>query len=285
MRVLIGRVVILLAMATTARAQDMPLSQILIDGEGWQLVSEGHAFTDGATCDASGGFYFTDVVKGNTINKIDADGKMTVFANDAEKISGLQFGPAGRLYACQVGKSGRIVAFDPAGIFHVIAEHVEPNDLVVTRSGWIYFTETRKQQVTSISPAGEVASTATRIVRPNGITLSPDQGTLAVSDHGGVHVWVYRIEADGRLTHEMPYMTMRPPHESPTAQGDGMTCDVHNRYCVTRAAFTIGSPRPRSGWNLSRSPRWRSSLRHAGSNSRTTIWSPWPWSWAASRCI
>jgi gluconolactonase len=131
----------------------MPLSQILIDGEGWQVVSEGHAFTDGATCDG-GGFYFT---------------------------------------------------------------------------------ETRKRQVTSISPDGKVASTNTHITSPNGITLSPDQGTLAVSDYGGENVWVYRIEADGSLAHEMPYMTMRRPSSALPAQGDGMASDIHGRYYVTTA--------------------------------------------------
>ena len=224
-----------LFLTSAARAQDMPLSGVLIDGEGWKVVSEGHTFTDGATCDAYGGFYFTDVAKGNTINKIDVDGKVSVYAKNAEKISGLQFGPDGRLYACQVGKYKRIVAFDKEGKLHVIAENVEPNDLVVTRKGWIYFTETRKKQVTSISPTGKVTATPTRINRPNGITLSPDQGTLAVSDHGGIYVWVYRIEADGSLGFEMPYMTMRSPGPGQIARGDGMATDHKNRYYVTSA--------------------------------------------------
>jgi len=213
----------------------MPLSQVLIAGEDWQVVSEGHGLTDGAACDAEGNFYFTDVAKGNTVNKIDAAGKLTVFVKNAERVSGLQFGPDGRLFACQGGKVGRIVAFGKDGAREVIAKGVEPNDLVVTRKGWIYFTETRKQQVTSISPDGTVTANATRIKRPNGITLSPDQSTLAVSDHGGVYVWVYHIKPDGGLTHEMPYMTMRSPPPFRSARGDGMASDARKRYYVTTA--------------------------------------------------
>ena len=35
---------------STLRAQDMPLSQVLIEGEDWKVVSEGHTFTDGEDC-------------------------------------------------------------------------------------------------------------------------------------------------------------------------------------------------------------------------------------------
>ena len=72
------------------------------------------------------------------------------------------------------------------------------------------------------------------ITKPNGITLSPDQGTLAVSDHGGKYVWVFRIEADGTLQHPGNYMTMRTPVSNPEiAKGDGMATDIHGRYYVT----------------------------------------------------
>lgn len=44
----------------TTHAQDMPLADVLIDGEAWALVAEGYAFTDGAATDAEGNFYFAD---------------------------------------------------------------------------------------------------------------------------------------------------------------------------------------------------------------------------------
>ena len=42
------------AMSQSLAAQDMPLTQVLIDGEDWQSVSKGHRFTDGLTTDAEG---------------------------------------------------------------------------------------------------------------------------------------------------------------------------------------------------------------------------------------
>ena len=166
-RILMIGMVSLLSFPICSRvaAQDMPLTQVLMEGEGWKMVSEGHRFTDGLTTDRDGNLYFSDVAGGTTINRIDHDGKLSVVAEDAPRISGMHFGPDRRIYACQGGAFGRIVAFDlQAGTMEVIAENVKPNDLVVTGDGHIFFTETAKMQVSHIAPGGKVqpADVATR---------------------------------------------------------------------------------------------------------------------------
>ena len=231
----------LLAMPQFLAAQDMPLTQVLIEGEGWQSVSKGHRFTDGLTTDADGNLYFADVAAGTTINRIGLDGKLTAVADNAPRISGMHFGPDGRIYACQGGSFGRIVAFDlEAGKMEVVAENVKPNDLVVTSDGHIYFTETGKMQVSHIAPGGavqaaDVASKTAGAQRPNGIALTPDQGTLAVSDYGGRHTWVWRLGKDGSLDLRQPYITLRTPAPALPSKGDGMTTDAAGRYYVTSA--------------------------------------------------
>lgn len=140
-----------------AHAQDMPLSTVLIDGEDWQLVAEGYQFTDATCADAGGNFYFTDAAKGTTINKIGPDGKVVAIMENTPKISGLKFAPNGRLYACTQGPKKQIVAFElPSGNMTVIADDVQPNDLVVTFKGGVYFTETGKRQVAYIDPNGKL---------------------------------------------------------------------------------------------------------------------------------
>lgn len=231
----------LLAMPQFLAAQDMPLTQVLIEGEDWQSVSKGHRFTDGLTTDADGNLYFADVAVGTTINRIGLDGKLTAVADNAPRISGMHFGPDGRIYACQGGSFGRIVAFDlEAGKMEVVAENVKPNDLVVTSDGHIYFTETGKMQVSHIAPGGavqaaDVASKTAGAQRPNGIALTPDQGTLAVSDYGGRHTWVWRLGKDGSLDLRQPYITLRTPAPALPSKGDGMTTDAVGRYYVTSA--------------------------------------------------
>ena len=231
----------LLLGAQLCDAQDMPLTQVLIEGEDWQSLSKGHKFTDGLTCDAEGNLYFSDVAGGTTINRLGHDGKLTVVVKDAPRISGMHFGPDGRIYACQGGSFGRIVAFDlKTGDREVIAENVKPNDLVVTSDGHVFFTETSKMQVSHVPPGGkvkaaDVAGKDGGPQRPNGIALTPDQGTLAVSDHGGRYTWVWRLDKDNRLSLRQPYITLRTPNADSPSKGDGMTTDSVGRYYVTSA--------------------------------------------------
>ncbi len=219
--------------AAAAQAQDMPLSQVLIEGEDWELVSEGYDFTDACAADAEGNFYFSDVKSGPGIYKIDAKGERTLWLDGLPGVSGMQFGPDGRLYACQ-GREQRVIAVSPDGEIEVLLTDVRPNDLVVTHEGAVYFTHTKPQKIEYISPKGEHRTVHEGdIVRPNGITLSPDQGTLVVSDHGGENVWAFRIEEDGSLSASEPYMTVRTPEDTEESKGDGSTSDAYGRYYVT----------------------------------------------------
>jgi hypothetical protein len=116
---------------------DLSLGRLLIDGEGWQLVAEGLGFADGPMTDAEGNFYFSDM-KAPAIYRIALDGTKTTLLD--ELASGLKLGPDGRLYACQ-GAKKRLIAIDlKTKAIDVIAEDVQPNDLVISRAGQIYFT-------------------------------------------------------------------------------------------------------------------------------------------------
>ncbi|MDF1823542.1 MAG: SMP-30/gluconolactonase/LRE family protein [Verrucomicrobiales bacterium] len=227
---------VVLLMIGLAHGQDMPLSQVLIEGRGWEIAAEGFNFADGLSTDAEGNLYFSDVKGGTAVYKVDLDGEMSGFIQDAPGISGLQWGSDGRLYAC-VAKEQRVVVFDEDGEETELVNEVRPNDLVVTHDGNLYFTMTPTQEIRRIAPDGKMTVVSKGVVtKPNGITLSPDQGTLAVSDHGGKYVWVFRIEEDGSLSHPGNYMEMRTPLSEPEiARGDGMATDVHGRYYVTTA--------------------------------------------------
>lgn len=221
---------------TSVVGQDMPLSQVLIEGEEWEVAVEGFEFTDGLSTDAEGNLYFSDVKGGTAVYRVDLEGKVSEFISDAPGISGLQWGSDGNLYAC-VARQQRVVRFSAEGKETELVNEVRPNDLVVTHRGDLYFTMTPTKEIRRIDADGEMTVVSEGVVtKPNGITLSRDQGTLAVSDHGGKYVWVFRIEEDGGLSHAGNYMTMRTPVSDPEiAKGDGMATDVHGRYYVTTA--------------------------------------------------
>ena len=44
-----------------ASSQDMPLTQVLIEGEGWELLGEGYDFTEGPAVAPDGSVYFSDI--------------------------------------------------------------------------------------------------------------------------------------------------------------------------------------------------------------------------------
>jgi enterochelin esterase family protein len=243
----------------TAGAQDLggdlTLHRLLIEGEVWKPVVEGLTFADGPATDVDGNFYFSDLRgAGVGVYRISKDGKKTQLS--AEGVSGIKVAPDGRLVCCQ-GVKKRIIAIGiqdgqpNSGALPIeeLATGVQPNDLAVSARGFVYFTETGKSQVTLLDLKNkQTRAVDTGINAPNGIALSPDGGTLAVSDSRGGNTWTFRVESDGALTAKTPYMTMRRPidakgefkfNEPPPlvaeSRGDGMCTDTIGRCYVTSA--------------------------------------------------
>lgn len=224
---------------------DLTLLNLLVPGKSWHVVANDLGFADAPCSDQQGNFYFCDMKK-PAIYKVDAaSGENTVIASEA--VSGLEFGPDGLLYGCQ-GAKNRVISIDPkSGAVATVAENVTPNDMAITANGQIYITETRAKQVTKIDIAsGDVSVVDTGINRPNGIALSNDGGTLAVSDSGGQYVWTFRVNPNGSLDAKMPTMTLRlaidpkgqfnfnePPPYIVASKGDGSAVDKAGRYYVT----------------------------------------------------
>lgn len=225
---------------------DLTLLNLLIPGEPWKVVADNLGFADALCADSAGNLYFCDM-RAPAVRRINiADGTHDLIAE--ESVSGLEFNAdQSLLYACQ-GAKGRVISIDPGtGDVKVVAEGVKPNDLAVTTDGFILFTQTGKSEVVRIDPeSGDVQVMDKGIARPNGIALSNDGGTLAVSDAGGTHAWTFRVNSGGILDAKMPTMPLRLPidpkgefafNEEPPyvkrSRGDGMAVDKAGRYYVT----------------------------------------------------
>lgn len=264
------------ALSLPALAQDTSLHDWVIEGENWKVAAEGFNFTDGLCVDKAGNLFFTDVKAGKGIYKIDvATGQHSLAIDNLPGISGLQIGPEGKFYACQ-NKEQRVIRFGQDGEPEVLATGVKCNDLVVSETGYVYFTETPTKRIHCITPAKEnrVADEG-NVTKPNGISISPDQRTLAVSDMGSNQVWTWEIAADGTLSGGAPFMTMETPLQAdqsggakagerpaslplfkPESGGDGMTTEATGRWFITtfvgiqvfdqagRHAGTLAKPAP-----------------------------------------
>jgi sugar lactone lactonase YvrE len=238
-----------LLLANVAFAQDLALSGVLLDGEGWELVGEGYKFTEGPAVDSQGQVYFTDVPE-SKIYKIDLAGKVSLFVENSEKTNGLMFGPDGKLYGCRNGEK-QIVAYDEHGKFEVIAADVNSNDLVVAADGGIYFTDPAAGKLWYISPQREKRVVAEGL-RPNGVILWPDQGTLVVTDGQDPVLWAFRVEKDGSLTNKDRYYgPLQMPVGAERPGSDGMTVDSIGRlYVATRAGLQMFDPTGRLGGTI-----------------------------------
>ncbi len=254
---------------TTALAQDMRLGKLLIDGEDWELVSEGHTFSEGPAADTQGNLYFTDTFR-SKIHRVKPDGTVEVFVDGSGGTNGLMFGPDGRLYGCQ-NKKERIVAFDSAGQESVIAEGVRSNDLVVMSSGAIYFTDPPNDQVWYISPQGEKRVVDRGMTYPNGLILSPDEGTLIVVDMKSENLFAFRVESNGDLAFKQPFWTMRTAADKSDCGADGMTVDAEGRlYVATQLGLQVMDTEGRLG-GIIRKPQeaWLANVCFGGPNFDT----------------
>ncbi len=225
---------LLLALLAPVCAQDTSLHEFLSDGEPWKEAASGYVFTDGLCTDAAGNLFFTDVKAGKGIYKLDAaTGKVDLFLDNLPGISGLQIGPDCRSNACH-NKEQRIIARTMKGEVQVLLTGVKCNDLVVSKAGHVYFTETPTQMIHLITKDGKhIVADQGRVAKPNGISISPDERTLVASEYGGKHVWAWRIEDDGTLTGGAPFMTLWLPVGKESASGDGATTESKGRIFVT----------------------------------------------------
>jgi len=214
------------------------------------------AFTEGPAVDAEGNVFFSDIVN-NRIMKRSADGALSVWRADSGRANGNMFDTQGRLVTCEGAEFGdggrrRITRTDMrTGTVEVLTDRYDgkrynsPNDLVIDKQGRIYFTDPRYKEdrsdlemdveaVYRLDPDGRVVRILQQptIQKPNGITISPDQGTLYIVDSsptpgGNRKIWAFDLSPDGvpsnrRLVYDF----------APGRGGDGMRTDVRGNLWI-----------------------------------------------------
>jgi len=235
--------------------QPYPLADsVLLAGEEWQVISEGHVYTDAPAVEKNGAVYFSDVTGFQTFRE-NPDGSVEVFDANNGGSQGMMFGADGLLYTCS-NREGKFVTYAADGTrtdvyvdqtYPVIGNlNAEPefcNDLVVSSSGDIYYTDRANRQVLILRP-GKVPEVVASGYRPNGIILSPDESTLYTTDSTNPRLWVFTILTDGTLEDRGNVFERISTNTDLNGQSiatdrsgtDGMTVDREGRVYVT--AFT-----------------------------------------------
>jgi signal peptidase len=154
--------------------------------------------------------------------------------------NGIRFDQHGRMYVADY-KRHNIFVFEPGqatprSFFHS-ENFAQPNDLAVGPDGTIYASDPvfspaggRVWRITrgADGTASGAPMTSDRPMKvPNGLDLSPDGGTLYVSESGAREIWAYRIDGT----------TLRDPRlvkRFDSGELDGLRTDLDGRIYVAR---------------------------------------------------
>ena len=253
----LGPCVVMWGIVALAVAGDtMPVPELGPTGEIVKLHGD-LQFTEGPAWDGKGHLYFTDI-PADRIYK--TDGKtLEVFAEPAGHCNGLMFDPAGTLYACSM--DGALVSFAPDGKKTILAEEYNgqrfnaPNDLVIDKTGGIYFTDPRFRSPMPLPQDEEAVyyraldGTVTRLATgtadkaPNGVILSPDEKTLYVVCSMQDEIMAYAVESPGAIGEGRVFARLKQPEGRSETGGDGLTVDTKgNLYITSQLGAQVFSP-------------------------------------------
>ena len=160
------------------------------------------------------GLLFTSVRRGArvAIRRLDlVTGTLTTLFEDANAANGMTLDREGRLLVCEQGTLATPARITRVELTSRCAETLvssvldrplnSPNDVTVGADGAIWFTDPSYGHLQGFRPApqlpdaayrfdpstGELTAVPWEFDKPNGIALSPDGGTLYVSDNGAPH--------------------------------------------------------------------------------------------------
>ncbi len=218
------------------------LTDLLLPGESWELVGEGYQFTEGTAANAAGEMFFQDIPTSKTY-KVGADGKLVTMDVNAKRASGTFFGADGKRYTI-AGGSRQILRYDRNEKEMVIADSISGNDLVIATNGNIYITSPNGVNPTGkillIRPNGERIAVDSALRFPNGVTLSPDQTQLYVTESATHWIWAYKIKPDGTLAFKQRFGWLHEPDTEENAWPDGIRCDTAGRmFVATRMGIQV----------------------------------------------
>ena len=215
------------------------LNDILIENTDWELVSEGHTFTEGVIANQAGEVFFQDIPKGKTY-KVGLNDNVELLLDDSKCASGTSFSTDGRMITILSGwgcTTKQVLSYDKQMKPTVLADSLGGNDILIAKNGNIYLTQPdgkeKPSKIYLLKPNGERLIVDEGIKFANGLCLSPDQTQLYVTESTSHWVWVFQIQADGKLANKQRYGWLHVRDSDENAWSDGLKCDRDGRIYVT----------------------------------------------------
>ena len=179
--------------------------EIIVPGEGWQLVAEGFKSTRGPSCNASGEVFFADATA-SKIHRVGLDGKVSEFATDTGAAHGVAIGADGTLFSVSE-KSGKVMRYDSAGKASVVLEGLTGHSILARPDGGLYVTDNDDKKPNNggtvwLVKDGQKKQVDAGIKFASGLAMRPDQWLLSVAEGHSKWVYSYQMNADGTLTNK-----------------------------------------------------------------------------------
>jgi len=228
-----------------------------------ELLRDGYESVEGPLPRADDSVLFTNA-RAHRIERLAADGTPSVWWEGEGGANALTVMPDGDIATTLTERRaiGIVRQGEPATVLVEAYDGTpfnRPNDLVASRRGDIYFSDTAAAAggATATLPAalylwsakGELVRLDTDVGRPNGVALSPDERTLYAADTGGVWVRAYTLGKDGRPTGRRDFARLAlpaPPADGPAPTGagaDGLLVDARGRlFVATSVGVQVFSP-------------------------------------------
>lgn len=189
-----------------------PFETVYID-KPWQQISGNYASAISPASDKAGNVFFYDS-QAKQIDKAAPDGAVTVFKRNVNDVSALRVGADERLYAAEPALR-RIISFGADSGERTAARNVAARDIAITQKGTIYFIDQANKTVGRIDSTGHarIVYDGNGMAVPAGLTLSPDQAFLIVTDAQSRYSWSFQIAADGSLMNGEPFYRLEMPEE------------------------------------------------------------------------
>jgi gluconolactonase len=178
-------------------------------------------YVEGPVWTKDGYLVFSDMFD-SRIMKMTQASHVHVYRDFTNGANGNSMDVQGRLYSCE--RDGRrVVRMEKDGKLTVIASEFQgkrlndPNDIVVRRDGQVYFSDPAPKDtletltlgfagVYHVTPQGKI-SLITKMLRPNGVALTPDGRTLYVADTIEKKIMAYDLDAEGNASRERVFIS------------------------------------------------------------------------------
>ncbi len=246
------RKILLLISFFAAFAFPASAEPVLASGASLETLASGFATVEGPLYDQKGSLYFTDIPNEHIWKLNVVTLKKTLFRENTGGANGLAFDAQGRLLMCKQ-REKCLARLESDGSETILLQpararkdktsvRVGVNDVVVDRTGCIYVTVPGAGAIYHFEPDGSrPRAVITGLKGPNGLTLSPDETKLYVSEYKEQRLFVFDLDVEtGAATNRKFFAQV----ESPSDYGcDGMTVDtLGNVYCAGPHAVRVWSP-------------------------------------------